>query len=69
MPEPETWQFASTNLDTGQYDADTKTLTITFLKGQSYQWDRVDPVMWDRLKSAPSAGIFLRENFGTGTPV
>ncbi len=68
MPEQDQYQFNSSNIDTGTYDPDTRTMTITFNKGATYTWDRVDPVMWDRLKSAPSAGRFLRENFGMGTP-
>ena len=60
--------FGSTNLESGTYDPETKEMAITYHGGQTYVWDRVDPVMWDRLKSAPSAGRFMNEHFPNGTP-
>ena len=57
---------ASANLAAGEYDDATSTMTIEFQNGRSYRYERVDPVLWDRLKSAPSAGIFLNANFKRG---
>ena len=58
--------FASSNLDSGQYDEETRVMRITMQSGRSWLWDRVDPVMWDRLKSAVSPGQFLRYYFPPG---
>lgn len=61
--------FVSSNLDTGVFDDETRTMQITFKSGRTYEWERAEPVMWDRLKSAVSPGRFLQENFGTGREI
>ena len=64
------WDFTgSSNLSSGEYDDQARVMQITFQNDRTYRWERIDPVMWDRLKSSPSAGQFLRASFGIGSEV
>lgn len=63
------YDFTSTNLASGEYDDSAHEMVIEFQNGRRYLYERVDAVMWDRLKSSPSAGRFLREHFGPGQEV
>lgn len=66
---PDEAAFRSTNLSTGEFDAETGEMTITFNSGRTYLYRGVEPAMWERLKSAPSAGIFLNTYFPQGEEI
>ena len=54
----------STNIDFAEYDPDTRTLTVTFLRdGREYTSENVTPQEWDDFKLAPSAGSFYARVF------
>ena len=48
--------FQSSMLESGSYDSDTQTLTITFANGQSYQAEDVPASVWQGLRQASSPG-------------
>ena len=60
--EPETVNFASSNIDSAQYDPQTQQLDVTFLRtGATYSYPGVPVSVWEAFKNAPSAGHFLRQ--------
>ena len=64
--------FASSNLLSGSYDAETQELEITFQSGEAYSYENVPQGLWAGLISAGSPGSYfyhqIRSRFG-GTPV
>jgi hypothetical protein len=60
--------FASTNLVSGSWNSDTNEMRITFGRGKTYVWDQISESQWIGLKSAPSPGNYLRDNFPAGSP-
>lgn len=53
--------FQSSMIQEGTYDPQEKTLSITFINGQTYQAEDVPPVVWQGLKQAVSPGRHFRE--------
>lgn len=48
----------SSNVVSGIYDKITKIMWISFNSGQ-YKYHDVPPEIWEGLKSAPSAGVYI----------
>jgi len=59
----EDFQFASTNIDRGSYDPETRVMTLTFLRTfDTYEYQGVPPEAWNALKGALSPGrLFATE--------
>lgn len=53
--------FSSSLIDTAEYDADKKLLTVNFLNGRSYEHQDVTPDVWAGLRDAFSAGRFWNQ--------
>jgi KTSC domain len=53
--------FASSNLTSGDYDAHSGRLLVTFSRGDQRMYERVSPEEWAQLQNAPSVGRFFRE--------
>lgn len=53
--------FDSSNITSGSYDPDSRTLEITFHHGKTYRYFDVEPETWQDLQEAPSAGSYHRK--------
>lgn len=58
----ETWIPRSENIGQAVYDADTKTLVVTFKGGDAWSYSGVDPQTFAAFQRAPSAGSFFYRN-------
>ena len=54
--------FQSGHLQSGSFDPETGTMTITFANGQTYIGKDVPPVMWKGLSQATSPGSFFHSS-------
>lgn len=57
----ESAQLSSSVLSAAGYDADTRTLDITFRSGRTYTFPNVPETIWEGLRDAPSAGQYFNE--------
>jgi hypothetical protein len=61
-------QLKSSNLDSAEYDAETRQMTIRFKGGTVYTYEDVDQATYDGLMTAPSPGSYfvskIRDVFG-----
>lgn len=55
----DTSEFNSSMLQSGQFDADSKEMVLTFRNGRQYTYKGVEKVVWDGLKGAVSVGSFF----------
>ena len=55
-------QLRSSNLNSADYDEETRTLTIVFKGGSVYTYADVDQGTYDGLLAAPSPGKYLAQN-------
>lgn len=51
----------SSNLDSHEYNPQTKTLTVNFKSGKTYEYSGVSPQEYDAFDKAPSAGQHLHQ--------
>ena len=54
--------FNSAMLESANYDPTDGSLTITFVKGGVYKFDKVPEAMWHALCTNPSAGRYFLKN-------
>lgn len=56
----------SSTIEQALYDPDTQTLRVTFKRGkgktETYQYDKIEPMLWADFYSAPSKGSFFALN-------
>lgn len=52
--------FQSSNLQQGDYDPITQTLTLTFTSGRTYTYTGVPESKWVELRSTPNSSVFFR---------
>lgn len=55
----ETKVFQSSNLLKGQYDSDTKIMSLWFGNGTRYDYPDISPQLWADLTTATSPGSFF----------
>ncbi len=54
--------FDSTLLDNANYDPANRSLTVTFVKGQVYNYENVPEYVWLQFIAARSAGKYFLAN-------
>jgi hypothetical protein len=62
----------STNVAAAGYDAETETLVVRYWKGGCYRWKPIPASAYDALRTAKSAGKFMRVlegEYGKGTHI
>lgn len=65
----ETVEFpGSSNLASAAYDDQAKTLTVTFLSGESYLYHSVPYEVWHGLQHAQSAGSYFHRQIKNRYP-
>jgi hypothetical protein len=54
--------FASTSIQSAEYESDSQTLTVEFVNGRVYELEGVPPEVWNAFKTSWSAGQFFNQN-------
>lgn len=59
-------RFNSSNIREGQYDAESRTLIVTFANGSRYEYGEVPNDVWKDFCESESAGSFFHREIRNG---
>jgi KTSC domain-containing protein len=58
--------FNSSNIQQAEYEAESRTLIVTFTNGKRYEYGEVPNTTWKAFKESASAGSFFHSNIRQG---